>query len=203
MVYSPTAPFSMTPSTTRPTTPSSAAPATTIALNRRSQYSHCHIQVPNEAKPIAAIEVNGLYYSFTRCLKDPRKAQEIADRLVAKGYPVVITKIPRGYAIWTGEPEAICQLRPPKRPATHGFCKMLAAQGEYQPCQIQVPDLDKSLTAIVVNGIYYALQVTESNQNHAFEIGSRLSQRGDNVMITQHSYGYSIWVHEPDATRVG
>jgi hypothetical protein len=193
MVYSPTSPFDLAPN---------ATPTNTIVLNRRSQYSHCHIQVPNEAKPIAGIEVNGLYYSFTRCLPDGRKAQEIADRLISKGRTVVVTKIPRGYAIWTGEPGAISQPRLAKRPAAHGFCKMLAAQGEYQPCQIQVPDLDKSLSAIMVKAAYYALQVTESNQNHAFEIGSRLSQRGDNVMITQHSYGYSIWVHEPEAVQV-
>jgi hypothetical protein len=195
MVYSPTSPFSLP----QPT----AMPSTALLLTRRSQYHACHIRVPNEAKPIAAIEVGGLYYSFTRCLRDAAKAQAIADRLIAKGHPVVITKIPRGYAVWTGEPEAIYHPRPTRRTGPIGSCKMLAASGEYQPCQIRVPDLDKALTGIVVKQAYYALQVTESDQNRAFEIGSRLSQRGDNVMITQHSYGYSIWVHEPEAIRVG
>jgi hypothetical protein len=75
-------------------------------LDSRNQYRFCHIHVPEELDRLAAIQVNGEYYSFFKVVKERQKALQVAIRLVDKGHEVVITPLAKGEVIWTLEPEA-------------------------------------------------------------------------------------------------
>ncbi|MDF0554744.1 hypothetical protein [Kamptonema sp. UHCC 0994] len=79
--------------------------ATTKIIESRSQYRHCHITVPDLEHPVAALCVDGEFYSFLKAVKEAEKAIEIAAKLGNSGDKTVITKTPKGYVIWVKEPE--------------------------------------------------------------------------------------------------
>ena len=78
---------------------------TTKIIESRSQYRHCHITVPDLEHPVAAVFVDGEFYSFLKAVKKAEKAIEIAAKLGNSGDKTVITKTPKGYVIWVREPE--------------------------------------------------------------------------------------------------
>lgn len=151
---------------------------------------------------MAAIMVEQKYYSLIKVSKDTHKTLTICSRLMQRGGEVVITKIPKGNAIWRYEPDAVVDGLPasPSSEMTNTpICKILDSPSQYQPCLIRVPDLDDRLQAIQVVGRYYGLFKTVETRQQALEIASRLGRRGDNSIITRDSQGESVWVWEPDA----
>lgn len=86
----------------------SATPTKIIEF--RSQYRHCHITVPDLEHPVAALFVEGEFYSFFKAVKDTQKAIEIATKMHKSGDKTVITKTPKGYVIWVREPEGYSAL---------------------------------------------------------------------------------------------
>jgi hypothetical protein len=150
---------------------------------------------------MAAIIVEQKYYSLIKVSKDTHKTLTICSRLMQRGGEVVITKIPKGNAIWRYEPDAVVELNAsPGSGIPHTpICKILDSSSQYQPCLIRVPDLDDRLQAIQVGGKYYGLFKTVETRQQALEIASRLGRRGDDSIITRDSQGESVWVWEPDA----
>ncbi|WP_228056648.1 hypothetical protein [Microcoleus sp. LEGE 07076] len=55
---------------------------------------------------VAAILVDGDYYSFFKALQEPEKVLAIVAKLGNRNDQTAITKIAKGYAIWVKEPEA-------------------------------------------------------------------------------------------------
>jgi len=61
---------------------------------------HCHIDLAEEEKPIAAIAYQGKFYSFFRTCANLETTEKIASRM--KG-GFIITQIKKGWAIWAFE----------------------------------------------------------------------------------------------------
>lgn len=94
------------PSPTRAQSPINHSDPTPKILESRAQYHACHICLPEEEYRVAAVLVDGEYYSLAKVVQDRPRSLEIAKRLLAAGTKAVITKLAKGYAIWRFEPEA-------------------------------------------------------------------------------------------------
>ncbi len=79
---------------------------------------------------------------------------------------------------------------------------ILLESSRFSYCQIHVPDLDDQLAAITFEGLYYSFFRAIGSAQDLVSITRKLSQRGDQGVITSDSGRYSIWVLEVDATAV-
>ena len=173
-------------------------------LESRHQYQSCHIRLPDEERRLPAINVDGKYYSLAKVVKDPQKALEICNRLARRGHATVITTLTKGSAIWRFEPEAYTDQHTSlsvedgtQAPAS--ICQILESRSQYKSCHIRVPDLDKRLAAVEVNGKYYGLLKVVDTRQKALSIVSKLKPKGDEIVITKVAQAEAIWVLEPDA----
>lgn len=64
---------------------------------------------------------------------------------------------------------------------------------------ISVPDIAQPLEAVFTSGKYYSLLRVVKDREAAIELVDRLTQKGNETVITQSDRGFSIWVLEPDA----
>ncbi|HAN73609.1 MAG TPA: hypothetical protein DCQ51_09865 [Planktothrix sp. UBA8407] len=87
-------------------TTNSTGPAPTKIIQSKNQYHTCRIKVPDLEKPVAAVCVDQEYYSFFKAVEAADKTLEIVAKLGNVGDSTVITKTPKGYAIWVKEPNA-------------------------------------------------------------------------------------------------
>lgn len=191
----------------QPSTPSSIAPAQKIAQCRlllgREQYSPCHIVVADVEKRLAAIALDGKFYSFFKSVPEGSKALKIAAILSGRGEEVVITQTPKGYAAWLQEPGA--QLAPAKqmRPISPVFgpspCTVLRDRALFQPCRLSVSDLAAPLVGIQFQDSLYSLYRKEKNADEAIKIAAKLSQHSDEVVVICAKENYVICVLEPTA----
>ncbi|TVQ17672.1 MAG: hypothetical protein EA367_17015 [Leptolyngbya sp. DLM2.Bin15] len=159
---------------------------------RRTEYQTCHVTIPEQARPVAAIAVAGRFYSLFKAQQSLQDAQAIAHRLQEQGDPSLITLLPTGYAIWVWEPEA--QMLARRRSST-----LPPVQERYYPCHIRVPHQGDRLAAIRVGDQYYSLFRIVNQAHHAQRASAKLSDRGHGVIITQTIRGYALWLLEPDA----
>ena len=187
-------------------------PASYRVLRDRKAYHRCHILLMDEENPMAAIEVDGNYYSFFRVVNEPDRVAQLIDRLTRKSNAqVVVTEIPKGYALWVHEPDATLHSLRHKTPVrssknladfTEQASELLTSDREYLPCQIQVPDLDKPLTGINYYGKLYSLLRIVRDEKQAQELSQRLHKKGNRCLISSSAYGYSVWVLEPDGRAI-
>jgi hypothetical protein len=173
-------------------------------LTARNQYRACHVRLPGEDQRVAAIAVDGKYYSLFKVVKDRAKALELCDRLAARGSQTLITQIAKGDAIWIWETDAVPaspnKIEARKRPAApQATTRILESRHQYQTCYICVPDLDMRLAAVSVDGKYYALFKLVESREKAVELSSKLLRGGDEIVITKVEQGYAVWVLEVDA----
>ncbi len=190
------------PSSVQP--PASATPPPWVqVLASRDHYDSCHIQVPDQERRLAAVRVDGRYYSFFKTAKEQAQAIAIANRLAARGDASVITKTAKGYALWIWEvdakPAPSRQTGASPQIQTPDLCTLLSSKTEYQSCHIRVPDLDRPLAAVLVNGQYYSLFKVARERQQALELAARLGKRGNPTVITSVAQGEAVWVLEPDA----
>lgn len=180
-------------------------------LQTRDRYQCCHIRVPDLEDRIPAIRIDRDYYSLFRVEAEESRAAEIAQRLMQRGDATVLTKTPKGFAIWVleTEVESVEAKLPQPRAADSNRsrtrtlpgipCKILTSSAEYQRCSIQVPDGDQAMPAIRVEALYYSFFRTVELSQQAILIVRKLGDRGDQTVITKAAKGYSIWVLEADA----
>lgn len=180
----------------------------------QAQIQRCHIALPGEDNPMAAIRFENRYYSFFKVISDRERVKAIVERLLEKGHTVVLVQIPTGHSLWVLESEArpsssMAQVKAAtKVAATKVAAKnvpdnvVLRSEAEYQPCQIQVPDLDKPLAGIRYQQQFYSLLRILRDARQAEELVDRLSQKGNRTVVTCNSYGYSVWVLELEAQAV-
>lgn len=83
-----------------------SGPAPTKIIQSQNQYRTCQIRVPDLQQPVPAIRVDNEFYSFFKAVEEAEKAFEIVAKLGSGGDSTVITKTPKGYAIWVKEPLA-------------------------------------------------------------------------------------------------
>ena len=189
-----------------------ARPASHRVLRDRKEYHRCHVLLMDEENPTAAIEVDGNYYSFFRVVNDSDRVAQLIDRLTRKSNAqVMVTEIPKGYALWVHEADARLHSLRQKTPvrssenlntATEQALEMLTGDREYVPCQIQVPDLDKPLTGISYHEKLYSLLRIVRDEKQARELSQRLHKKGNRCLISSSAYGYSVWVLEPDGRAI-
>jgi hypothetical protein len=175
-------------------------------LESRHQYRSCHIRLPDDDQRVAAILVNGKFYSLLKIVRDRQKALKICDLLTAKGGEVVITRTARGDAIWLWEADAIVepstQVRLQAAPQVETLpfpCRVLNAPEQYQMCHIRVPEVPERLEAIYVGGKYYSLFKADQSAQQSIDLVRKLQQRGDEPIVTRSTQIDTIWVLEPDA----
>ncbi|MFQ3615342.1 MAG: hypothetical protein SNJ57_00595 [Cyanobacteriota bacterium] len=199
-------------------------------LEFRTDYRSCHIVLPDSNERTAAIALDGEYYSFFRVEKSEARAQSICAKLTQRGHRPVITRVPKGFAVWTLEPNAqiapkTTSVRPSNAPnhptlnlssdspsdslpvpleatpteAPIAPYRILVSPDQYKFCNIRVPDLDKRLMAVCVDGLFYSLFKTLEDVQQAVQIVKKLNYRGNETIITKNAKGYSLWVLEPDA----
>lgn len=77
-----------------------------LILETRRQYRTCHISVPDLDERMAAVLVNEQYYGLFKVLSSREEAITIADRLLQKSEPLVLTRLGKGYGVWVWEPDA-------------------------------------------------------------------------------------------------
>ncbi len=175
-------------------------------LQSRQEYRHCHIYLPDSGDRVAAISVNGLYYSFFRVEKTENHALKVCTKLSQRGYTPILTKISKGLAIWTlessAQPVSADTVVEVASASTHSEppYKILVSDSQYKFCSIRVPDLENQLMAIAFESRYYSLFKTVDDVQQAVQIVKKLSHRGSEAVITKSTKGYGLWVFEPDAT---
>ncbi|MBW4520145.1 MAG: hypothetical protein KME16_10660 [Scytolyngbya sp. HA4215-MV1] len=96
----------VTPSVSSSTAPSIPVKSRLKILDSREQYHPCHVRVPDLEQRLAAVLVDGSYYSLLKVAKDEAQAMELATRLVNRGNDTVVIKNFKGYTVWVVEPEA-------------------------------------------------------------------------------------------------
>lgn len=176
-----------------------------VILQSRYDYRPCHVYLPDSSDRIAAIAVSSEYYSFFRVEKTEKRANEVCNKLKQRGYTPILTKIPKGLAIWTLEPDAqlvsvdtVAEVTPSITEQELSY-KILVSTSQYKFCNIRVPDLKKELIAIDFENRYYSLFKTIDDVQQAVQIVKKLSHRGSEMVITKNAKGYGLWVFEPDA----
>jgi len=175
-----------------------------LILESRNLYRSCHIVLPETGERMPAISYGHQFYSFFRSEKDKVKALELAEKLRNRDHVPLLTKTPKGFAVWVFEPDAY---QSPQQSSSPGGnlgtveetpYRLVTSPESYQTCEICVPDLDKRLSAILYEGRFYSLFKTVDNLQQAIQIITRLSYRGDETVIIQSMEGMSLWILEPD-----
>lgn len=77
-----------------------------LLLLDRKDVSTCHIVLPDDPKPVSAIQYRNRFYSYLRFYPTIESGQRAAQRLMIKGEAVVLTPIPKGLILWVFEPDA-------------------------------------------------------------------------------------------------
>jgi hypothetical protein len=86
--------------------PSASATFQLQVLQSRTQYTCCHIRVPELEQLLPAIAVHHQYYSLFKVVTQEQEAFATAQKLSLKGDQPIVTKVPKGYALWVWEPDA-------------------------------------------------------------------------------------------------
>ncbi|NJR59062.1 MAG: hypothetical protein HC769_09520 [Cyanobacteria bacterium CRU_2_1] len=76
---------------------------------------------------------------------------------------------------------------------------ILESHQQYQTCRIQVPDHDRRLFAVLLDGHYYSLLRTQKNRDKALTMAAKLKLKGDKAIITKMERHYAIWIWQPEA----
>ncbi|MGF1458426.1 MAG: hypothetical protein ACFBSG_05305 [Leptolyngbyaceae cyanobacterium] len=181
----------------------------TKLLGQREDYTTCHILLPEEGERLPAIALDGHFYSFFRSLDDPQKILRILLKLSAKGERTVMTPNKRGYAIWVHEPTAVLATSKGKAsrqlPSSFGpaNCWIISdRQPGYRLCTLNVPDLPDAVPGLAQGQKLFSLYRREQDADNTLKLGSRLSQRGDEIVIVISNNNYGLCIYEPGATAL-
>lgn len=178
-------------------------------LAQRDDYTTCHIFASEDGHRSPAIALDGNFYSFFRSLDDPEKVLSILRKLSAKGDATVMTPTRRGYAIWVHEPSA--ELMAPQGKAPRNLppsfgpanCWIISdRQPGYRTCTLDVPDLPDPVPGLANGQKLFSLYRREKDADTTLKLGSRLSQRGDEIVILVTEQTYALCIYEPGATIV-
>lgn len=192
-----------------------STPLSCLFLSASNQYTACQINVPDLTCSLAAIAVEGKYYSFFRLVQDSDCVLSMIIRLIDSGDRVAVTQKPNGYNIWVNEPEATPRSAKAIRVSdfSEGCAnadgnnrvqcpapsKILKSTDHCKQIQIQVPDLDQPVKAIAHKGKYYSFFRMEPDPERVITILTKTACRGDETIAIKTANGYAICVIEPDA----
>ena len=177
-------------------------------LTQRGDYATCHIQIPEETQRLAAIALDGKFYSFFRALKEPTKALGLLLKLTARGNQVAMTRTRTGYVTWVYEPAGSLatsdkQIVPRVIPLVFGpaDCWIVGErQPGYRVCSLKVTDLPDAIFGLASSRQkFYSLYRREKDPAEALKIAARLTKRGDETTILVRKEAYILCVYEPAA----
>ncbi|MEO0824906.1 MAG: hypothetical protein AAFY67_04515 [Cyanobacteria bacterium J06642_9] len=173
-------------------------------LFNRDQYVSCHINVSDLPERLAAIAVDGKFYSFFKVLPKAQKALEVVAKLTHKGDEIAVTVSKRGYVLWVYEPDS--KLASSKRSPLHlklrgsAPCTIIYERDRFQPCYLKVADMSQKLAGIKYQANLYSLFRRENEAQGTLEIAAKLTTRNDEVVLIPAQVGYSIFVLESAAS---
>jgi hypothetical protein len=78
---------------------------TPLILDQKSA-PRCHILLPGMNKPTGAIFYRKQFYSYVKSFPTQEAALRGAERLLAKGNAVILTRVAKGLILWVLEPDA-------------------------------------------------------------------------------------------------
>jgi hypothetical protein len=81
-------------------------PMPPFLLLDRKEVRTCHVLLPDDPKPVSAIQYHNRFYSYLKFYPTVEPAQRAAKRLIGKGEAVILTPIPKGLILWVFEPDA-------------------------------------------------------------------------------------------------
>jgi hypothetical protein len=174
-------------------------------LAYRGQYTPCHIEVPDVEGKLAAVAVDGRYFSLFRRFDDAEKVMKVAAKLAQRGDDLALTASAQGYVVWVYEPEAkelpAANAENRMHLPTYGPapCFIICDTTHYRPCYIKVPDLPKYLVAVYYAKRFYSVYRRGLKAEEVLEMATQLVGRGDEVAIAPTKQGYALCVWEPEA----
>jgi len=177
-------------------------------LPSRDLYQPCHILATDVDHRLSAIYVDNQFYSFFKVISDPQKLLDVIIRLGKRDDKVAVTMTKRGFAIWVYEPGA--RYAPPAQKPGHTIqpvfgpkaCLVITEADAYKLCQIQVPDIAKPLSAISYRGQYFSIFKQEGDAGRLIEIATKLTRRGDDILIAMAPPSYILALLEPNGKPV-
>lgn len=200
------------------TVQSAVAIAPLQVLTSRDRYQCCHIRCSASETDnfIPAIFFEGQYYSLLRTEHAAQDAFRIAAHMMQPDRLITLTKIPKGYAIWISEPEAIpssplarkqkglkgCSSSQPDSTADspQAFSspeglpyKILTSGDQYQLFHLQLPHTMENNVAVRVDDYYYRLFQRVETIRQAAKTTKLLAHCGERSVITKIPNGYGIW----------
>ncbi|MEO1593340.1 MAG: hypothetical protein AAFU71_18910 [Cyanobacteria bacterium J06632_22] len=172
-------------------------PSPVLVLLSRQHYTTRRIQLSDEPKPVPAIQVGSAAYSFFRTAPTAEEALVMVGKLCDRSYPLALTKIPKGYALWIEE--STVQLNFAPTPANLATCHLLKA-GQYQAIKLRLPRLDLPVSGIEFNQHYYSIFCQETDLTQLIELAGQLVEWGNPALILRDQF--MLCIREPQAKRV-
>jgi hypothetical protein len=177
-------------------------------LLERQLYQSCHMLSPDVDHRLPAIYVDNQFYSFFKVLPDPQKVLDVIVRLGKRDDKVAVTLTKRGFAVWAHEPGG--RYAPPSQNPGRAMqpvfgpkaCLVVTEADAYNICQVQVPDMAEPLQAISYRDRYYSIFKQEPEARKLVEMAAKLTQRGDDILITLGSSAYILALLEPNGKLV-
>jgi hypothetical protein len=182
-----------------------------LILTERDRYFSCHIRLPDEAKPVPAIGIDGRFYSFFKFVRIADEVLKLVGRLSLRNNRLAITYLAtatQGYGIWVLENQAI-DLNPEQSQRQNAKLNAPPIEFKYFPLEqecklidIRVPDLYEPIPAIYDEGKYYSLFKVEDLAVDVLLLAAKLTQRRDEVAIAQLDQGFAVCVLETEANPI-
>jgi hypothetical protein len=176
-------------------------------LTSRQQYRACRVHVPDFERHIAAVSLDGQYYSFFKVVADAETVLKMVFKLGERGDHMVVIGAPKGHQIWIWEHEAT-PVRSPKPTQAAALklvpaCQMLSSPAQYQQTLVRVPDLDKPVPALQIGTRYFSIFRETDDPNEVLDLANKLSlQALDDFAIAYQDLFYRVCLLEPEARPI-
>jgi hypothetical protein len=174
-------------------------------LSSRQQYRSCRIHVPDLDRHVAAVSLDGQYYSFFKVAPDAETALKLVFKLNTHGDHMVMIESTKGYQVWIWEQEAT-PVRSPKgfqpQPALKlvPTCQLVSDESHARAVLVRVPDLDKPVPALQVGTRYFSIFRETDDPTEVLELANKLSvQALDDFAIAYQEPFYRVCLLEPEA----
>lgn len=169
-------------------------PSPVLLLLSRQHYTTTRVRLSDEPKAVPAIQVGAAVYSFFRTVPTADAALALVGKLCDRSYPLALTKIPKGYALWVEE--ATVQLNFAPTPANLATCHFLKA-GQYQTVRLRLPQLDLPVSGIRFKQHYYSIFCKEPDQTQLIDLAGQLVEWGNPALVLREQS--MLCVQEPRA----
>lgn len=201
----------------------------TYVLTSRSSYKSCHILTSDHEFRLPAIQFEGIFYSLFKVEDSEGNAIKTLKKLHCRGDVTIVTIIPKGYAIWILEAEAIAtkmvhdahlHTKQISQSSSHHQSSIQAKQTsklikdtsnpyqiltshtQYVMGKAYIRGLDRPVSVVCFKGQYYYLFKTVQDIKQTAQIVKKIAVQGNRTVVTRMHQGYGIWVLEESAKPI-